>query len=583
MSNLHPLVYVPTICVAVLSTFRWLRVCQREHYLSGSVTRFAWRWWWLTKLNRLLLVVAIAAVVSTWFVSELVVVAVLAVLVGPLGLSHRGRTSKLAWTRRLSTVAFVAAVLGAGALLIAASLDVGAVGLAALALLLPGLVELTLLVTKPIERTLTRRWVHKARIKLNRIDPIRVAITGSYGKTTVKGYLKHLVSGSRSTVASPASYNNMAGLCRSVNEHLERGTEVFVAEMGTYSRGEIAAMVRWVQPSISILTSVGPVHLERFGHLSSVVAAKTEIFATSRTAIINVDLELLAAEAVRLDASGITVVRCSADLENTADVYVCPLAAEPTDGGGGGIDGGGGASGADGGHGAGGNGDSSNGAGSGSGNGAGGNGDCSSGSGNGGTDGGSGNGAGGSSGNGGGHQITLFGRTLDATLNTAASPTNVACAIAAASVLGVSDKDIAGRLADLPVPQHRRQQSTSASGVVVIDDTYNSNPAGAAAALKMLAAAGANRRVVVTPGMVELGSAQFKENAAFARAIAEGGADDLVIVGLTNRAALVHGAHDGTAVVRTVADREAAVEWVRSNLQPGDGVLYENDLPDHFP
>ncbi len=529
MSDLHPLVYLPALVGVALSSFRWLRVCQREHYLAGSVARFAWRWWWLHNLNRLLLAAAIAAVVVTAFVNWLVVVAVLLALVGPLGLSHRGHTSKLTWTRRLITVAIATAVLVAVVLAITAMTggdsNASALALAIVAIVLPGLIDLALLITKPIERTLTRRWVKKARTKLDRIDPTRVAITGSFGKTTVKGYLRHLVSGTHSVVASPGSFNNTAGLCRTINEHLERGTEVLIAEMGTYGRGEIAAMVRWVQPSVSVLTSVGPVHLERFGSLESIVAAKTEVFGTSRTAILNVDAPLLEAEAVRLEASGIRVIRCSAvapggdaagtgstsgDPPPAADVCVYRT-------------------------------DKSH------------------------------------------HKVVLFGRPIDAAVSSAASPTNVACAIAAASVLGVSDEDIAQRLPTLPVPSNRREMSVSASGVTVIDDTYNSNPAGAAAALEMLANADVNRRVVVTPGMVEMGSAQAKQNAEFARAAAEGVANDFVIVGLTNKAALIDGAHSGTAVVRTMKDREAAVQWVRANLKPGDGVLYENDLPDHFP
>jgi UDP-N-acetylmuramoyl-tripeptide--D-alanyl-D-alanine ligase len=116
--------------------------------------------------------------------------------------------------------------------------------------------------------------------------------------------------------------------------------------------------------------------------------------------------------------------------------------------------------------------------------------------------------------------------------------------------------------------------------VVVIDDTFNANPAGARVALSALAATGAARRVLVTPGMVELGRRQAPENRRLAEAAAEQ-ATDLVIVGLTNRRALVSGA-EGRAVV-LVGDRAAAVDWVRSNLRSGDAVLYENDLPDHYP
>ena len=60
-------------------------------------------------------------------------------------------------------------------------------------------------------------------------------------------------------------------------------------------------------------------------------------------------------------------------------------------------------------------------------------------------------------------------------------------------------------------------------------------------------------------------------------------ADELIIVGGTNRAALLEGSEKGGASVTVVASREEAVDWVKKSLGPGDTVLYENDLPDHYP
>jgi UDP-N-acetylmuramoyl-tripeptide--D-alanyl-D-alanine ligase len=125
--------------------------------------------------------------------------------------------------------------------------------------------------------------------------------------------------------------------------------------------------------------------------------------------------------------------------------------------------------------------------------------------------------------------------------------------------------------------------STSDKGAVVIDDTYNANPAGAASALATLARHGSagHLRVVVTPGMVELGPLQHTENARFAHAAA-GVASHLVVVGHTNRRALLEGAAGAGARVVAVDTREQAVAWVREHVGEGDAVLYENDLPDHY-
>ncbi|HWE70689.1 MAG TPA: hypothetical protein VG205_10015, partial [Acidimicrobiales bacterium] len=75
------------------------------------------------------------------------------------------------------------------------------------------------------------------------------------------------------------------------------------------------------------------------------------------------------------------------------------------------------------------------------------------------------------------------------------------------------------------------------------------------------------------------------ENFAFGAEIAAV-ADNLVVVGRTNRRALMAGAASNGSngmTVTWVADRRRAVAWVRDHLGPGDAVLYENDLPDHYP
>jgi len=82
--------------------------------------------------------------------------------------------------------------------------------------------------------------------------------------------------------------------------------------------------------------------------------------------------------------------------------------------------------------------------------------------------------------------------------------------------------------------------------------------------------------------MVELGPVQARENANFA-ASAGAVATQLLVVGRTNARALLAGARAAGLPARFVRNRQAAVGWVSANLGPGDAVLYENDLPDHYP
>jgi UDP-N-acetylmuramoyl-tripeptide--D-alanyl-D-alanine ligase len=158
--------------------------------------------------------------------------------------------------------------------------------------------------------------------------------------------------------------------------------------------------------------------------------------------------------------------------------------------------------------------------------------------------------------------------------------TNVACAVAVALQLGVPAMSAVDRLATIPSVPNRLTPGRSASGVLVLDDTFNANPAGTRAALTALAAIGSRRRVLVTPGMVELGPRQRQENRDFAEAAARV-VTDLVVVGRTNRRPLMAGAAPVVPIV--VGTREQAVAWVRTHLGLDDAVLYVNDLPDHYP
>ena len=149
-------------------------------------------------------------------------------------------------------------------------------------------------------------------------------------------------------------------------------------------------------------------------------------------------------------------------------------------------------------------------------------------------------------------------------------PGNVACAVAAALALGISATVVAERLGNLPGAPHRRSPQHAANGANIIDDTYNSNPDGARAALALLAVTGAQggKKVVVTPGMVELGRLQDHENRYFA-ASAGAVAAQLLVVGRTNARALLAGARAGGLPARQVRNRAAAVAWVSAHLGPG--------------
>jgi UDP-N-acetylmuramoyl-tripeptide--D-alanyl-D-alanine ligase len=479
--------------------------------LPRSVSRFAIRWWSAGQVNLLLAVGAVTASLSAFSLSVMGLITAVIIVVAPIGLSLRGRTSKLAWTRRLRTTAAIFVVLDVVLFLLTAATPTSAALASMLCFLQPLVVDLALLITLPFERLAGRRWVRRAEQRLRAAAPVTVAITGSYGKTTTKQYVRHLVAGQRTVLASPASFNNTAGLARTLNEHLTPGTEVFVAEMGTYGPGEIRAMCDWVRPTIGVIVNIGPVHLERMRSLDGVVAAKAEITEHVSTAVLNVSAYGLAALADRLAAGATSVVRVATeDDPPAADVRV-------VDDGDGGL----------------------------------------------------------------AVAVGGFEHEMKATTAHAA---NVAAALGVVVALGLDVPAALARLDALPVAEHRQEVTTSAAGVIVVDNTFSSNPASAASSLALLDRLGERgaRKVVVTPGMVELGHLQPAENREFAVA-ADDHATDLVIVGLTNRKALLAGAAHRDIRVHLVPTRDQAVALVRKSLTEGDVVLYENDLPDHYP
>ena len=487
---------------------RWLRVAQREHYLAGSTSRFAWRWWALRPPAPALAVVALAGA-GVAFAYPLVALAPAGiVVVGPPSLGVRGRTAPLVFTPRMRRLTAVWLVLQALVIGIGIAVHHAALFAALGACAVPVVVDAAAALLSPLERRLVTPFVTAAQARLAQVAPTVVAITGSFGKTSTKQHVAHLLAGSRTVVASPASFNNRAGLARAINEQLLPGTDVFVAEMGTYGKGEIAELCRWCPPAIAVITAIGPVHLERFKSEDAIVAAKSEITETAHTVVLNVDDPHLAALADRLTAAGTkSVVRCSA-VDTAADVCVEAAGGVATVH----VDG------------------------------------------------------------------TVAGSDIG--LPGSVQPTNLACALAVVFALDVPHEVALSRITTLPTVPNRLASGQAPSGVWVIDDTFNSNPSGARVALAELAARGGEgRRVVVTPGMVELGPLQFGANKAFAQEIART-ASDLVIVGHTNRRAL----RAGSPPLRPfcVRTRDEAVTWVRATLGPGDAVLYENDLPDHY-
>lgn len=91
---------------------------------------------------------------------------------------------------------------------------------------------LVALLAWPIEKKIRRQYRHEASEKLKAINCIKVGITGSYGKTSVKNILNQLLSMKYTCCATPLSYNNEMGITRTIREKLSYSDEVLICEMG---------------------------------------------------------------------------------------------------------------------------------------------------------------------------------------------------------------------------------------------------------------------------------------------------------------------------------------------------------------
>ncbi|MBQ8658844.1 MAG: UDP-N-acetylmuramoyl-tripeptide--D-alanyl-D-alanine ligase [Clostridia bacterium] len=129
------------------------------------------------------------------------------------------------------------------------------------------------------EELRNKKFVKRAGQVLNETEITRVAIVGSYGKTSVKNILATILSQKFQVVATPESYNTPMGIAKTVFSENFQGKQVFIAEMGARKTGDIAELCGLVKPDHAIFTGVCAQHIQSFGSEENVFKAKCEILA----------------------------------------------------------------------------------------------------------------------------------------------------------------------------------------------------------------------------------------------------------------------------------------------------------------
>ena len=449
----------------------------------------------------------------------------------------------------------------------------------------------------PLERAINGAYLRSARKRIKTLRLKVIGITGSYGKTSTKYILHGILSQEFNTLMTPDSYNTPMGVTKVIRGELTEKHEVFIVEMGAYRRGDIRELCELASPEIGILTAVGPQHLERFKSIENIAKTKYELIES-------------------LPPDGLAVFNC--------DNAICAELADKTDdkqvvryavGGTSGPDNVGGTSGPD-------NVEIDN------------------------VDFGlrkDTSSAIFTSSNAmritekltasnirhthAGLEFTVhchaeelskpekveivnddFGlrretshdnkvssnalRTTEIEIRTQLlgrhNVSNILAAMSVALACGMALEEIRDAIAKVePVP-HRLQLSASEGGVTIIDDSFNANPVGAKAALEVLddfgRDANGGKKVLVTPGMVELGEQEYEENRRFGERAAAV-CDRVILVGPSRTTPILEGlktANYPSEQVSVAVNLAEVKNYLAKLLKPGDVVLFENDLPDNY-
>ena len=387
--------------------------------------------------------------------------------------------------------------------------------------LLPITLTLANFILAPIENHAQKRFYNEAKAILAKFKPKVIAITGSYGKTSTKYILEHILASNLKVLATPGSVNTVMGIVRIIREKLKSNHKYFIVEMGAYGVGSINRLCKLAPPLHGIITAVGVAHLERYKKAENVAKAKFELsnYVADNSGCIILNSDQIKAEYIqkynKVDDKYCFFVSKNNDIGYriaNAKNTTCGIKFELT------------------------------------------------------------------------YQNQFY--QVSAPIYGLMQIENIALAFVLALKIGLKPDTIIASLAKLPQIKHRLEVKKQADNII-IDDAYNSNPDGFKAAIdvvEMFGKANKNaRKIVVTPGMVEMGADHDKEHSKLGKIIAA--KCDILIAILPERIESLVASFTEHAPGKTLMkfkDFRSAKFWLDNNVQSKDIILFENDLPDIY-
>lgn len=384
------------------------------------------------------------------------------------------------------------------------------------------------LVLWPIESLIKLRYYLEAYNKVRKLKPFVIGITGSYGKTSTKYILNHILScATGDCLMTPKSVNNIMSVARIIREQLEEKHKYFIVEMGAYRKGSIRKKCKFTPPKLSIITSVGDAHYERFKSLDNVAKAKFEIAEETiknwGEVVINADQisEKHIREYVK-DKSKFTAVFSEHNV-SVDEKYEIKNIEESEEG-----------------------------------------------------------------------LKFIINREnknedyeIELPLFGQHQVYNAALAFVSALKLGIPPQTIITSLRTVPQIEHRLEVKRGENNITIIDDAYNSNPVGFTKALMLLKNLGEKSdriKILVTPGMVELGNLHDEIHFSMGEMSANA-ADIILLINVERVESFLNGFYSSPAKNKRmvpVKNLEDAQKWIRENIKKDAVILYENDLPDLY-
>ncbi|MGA1933037.1 Mur ligase family protein [Arcobacter sp. YIC-464] len=134
-----------------------------------------------------------------------------------------------------------------------------------------------------LEKIFFISFKHKAKQRYENIRGLKtVAITASFGKTSIKNFLHHVLKNKYKTYKTPRSVNTIAGIVLDVNRDLPDDTQVYIAEAGARVKGDIEEIAMFLEPQICVVGSIGEAHIEYFKTIDNIIHTKMELLKSPK-------------------------------------------------------------------------------------------------------------------------------------------------------------------------------------------------------------------------------------------------------------------------------------------------------------